>query len=139
MSDTGTGVPAELQEQLFEPFFRINRGDNRGSGLGLFICRGLAQLMGGNIVLESSSEQGTTFKVTLILESAELPISEAHGETDSPDLTGRRVLIADDSSINRIMFKSMLAGSGCEILEAADGVQAIAQVQTQAPTLSLWT
>ena len=135
VSDTGTGVPSELQEQLFEPFFRINRGDNRGSGLGLFICRRLAQLMGGNIVLESSSERGTTFKVTLILESAELPISEAHVETDSPDLTGRRVLIADDSSINRIMFKSMLAGSGCEIFEAADGVQAIAQVQTLAPDI----
>ena len=62
VSDTGSGVPAELQDQLFEPFFRINRGDNRGSGLGLFICRRLAQLMGGNIVLESSSEQGTTFR-----------------------------------------------------------------------------
>ena len=135
VSDTGDGVPAELQDQLFEPFFRINRGDNRGSGLGLFICRRLAQLMGGNIVLESSSERGTTFKVTLMLERAELPVPQAHAEIDLPDLAGCRVLIADDSSINRIMFKSMLAGSGCEIFEAADGVQAIAQVQTQAPDI----
>ena len=135
ISDTGTGIPVDLQDQLFEPFFRINRGDNRGSGLGLFICRRLAQLMGGNVVLESSSERGTTFKVTLMLECAELPVSQAHAEIDLPDLAGCRVLIADDSSINRIMFKSMLAGSGCEILEAADGVQAIAQVQTQAPDI----
>lgn len=133
--DTGTGVPAELQDQLFEPFFRINQGDNRGSGLGLFICRRLAQLMGGNIELESSSSQGTTFKVTLTLESADLPVSENDIETDSPDLTGRRVLIADDSSINRIMFKSMLAGTGCAIVEAVDGIQAIAQVETQAPDI----
>ena len=135
VSDTGDGVPVELRDQLFEPFFRINRGDNRGSGLGLFICRRLAQLMGGNIVLESSSERGTTFKVTLMLECAELPVSQADAEIDLPDLAGCRVLIANDSSINRIMFKSMLAGSGCEILEASDGVQAIAQVQTQAPDI----
>ena len=135
VSDTGSGVPAELQDQLFEPFFRINRGDNRGSGLGLFICRRLAQLMGGNIVLESSSEQGTTFQVTVVLETANMPSPAANEPSKLPDVSGRRVLIADDSSINRIMFKSMLAGSGCEILEAADGVQAIAQVQTQAPDI----
>lgn len=86
ISDTGTGVPADLQDQLFEPFFRINRGDNRGSGLGLLICRRLAQLMGGNVVLEFSSEQGTTFKVTLILESANLPVSETSAQIDSPDI-----------------------------------------------------
>ena len=123
VSDTGSGVPAELQDQLFEPFFRINRGDNRGSGLGLFICRRLAQLMGGNIVLHSSSEP------------ANMQSPAANEPSKLPDVSGRRVLIADDSSINRIMFKSMLAGSGCEILEAADGVQAIAQVQTQAPDI----
>ena len=70
VEDTGTGIPEELKERVFEPFFRVDKSRSRemgGVGLGLALVREIAVLHGGGVTVESSSENGTTFVVTLPL------------------------------------------------------------------------
>ena len=70
VKDTGTGIPEDLKERVFEPFFRVDKSRSRemgGVGLGLALVREIAVLHGGSVTVESSSENGTTFSVTLPL------------------------------------------------------------------------
>jgi signal transduction histidine kinase len=64
VSDTGKGIPEELQDKIFEPFF-TTRGESGGTGLGLVLSRMMISEMGGHIQLESVPGQGTTFSVIL--------------------------------------------------------------------------
>ena len=70
VADTGPGIPADCRESIFQPFFRVDKSRSRemgGVGLGLALVRGIAVLHGGSVTVESSSENGTTFVVTLPL------------------------------------------------------------------------
>jgi len=64
VSDTGTGIPKELQRKIFDRFVKL---DNfiQGSGLGLSICKNIAKQLGGKITLESVEGQGSTFRFTM--------------------------------------------------------------------------
>ena len=62
VSDTGSGVPEEIHKNLLEPFV-TTKGPDRGMGLGLSICHGILRDYGASIVLEKTSEKGTTFKL----------------------------------------------------------------------------
>ena len=71
VSDTGMGIPPEYRDSVFQPFFRIDKSRSRkmgGVGLGLALVREIAVLHGGSVVVESSSDCGTTFGVTLPTE-----------------------------------------------------------------------
>ena len=70
VADTGPGIPADCRESIFQPFFRVDKSRSRemgGVGLGLALVREIAVLHGGSVTVESSSENGTTFVVTLPL------------------------------------------------------------------------
>ena len=70
VADTGPGIPADCRESIFQPFFRVDKSRSRemgGVGLGLALVREIAVLHGGSATVESSSENGTTFVVTLPL------------------------------------------------------------------------
>lgn len=70
VTDTGSGIPEECRESIFQPFFRVDKSRSRqmgGVGLGLALVREIAVLHGGNVCVESSSENGTTFAVKLPL------------------------------------------------------------------------
>jgi two-component system, NtrC family, sensor kinase len=64
VSDTGPGIPADIQEQIFEPFFSTKR-EGEGTGLGLYICRNIVAEHEGRLLLESVPDQGATFRVVL--------------------------------------------------------------------------
>ena len=64
VQDQGPGIPPELQERVFEPFFST-KGSRRGMGLGLALCRSIVERHGGSIVVDSTLGEGTTFRVTL--------------------------------------------------------------------------
>ena len=68
VSDTGCGIPNDLRENVFQPFFRVDKSRSRkmgGAGLGLALVREIAVLHGGKAEIEESSDQGTSFLITL--------------------------------------------------------------------------
>jgi signal transduction histidine kinase len=93
VSDEGRGIPAAMQESIFERFHQVDATDSRnkgGTGLGLAICRTIVQQHGGKIWVESQVGKGSTFFFTVPLaESAEAPPSRAEAENaDVPLSTG---------------------------------------------------
>ena len=64
IEDTGTGIPLEVQERIFQPFF-TTKPIGQGTGLGLSICRGIVTALGGQISFQSRPPSGTTFRVVL--------------------------------------------------------------------------
>jgi signal transduction histidine kinase/ActR/RegA family two-component response regulator len=140
VSDTGIGIPAEQQDQIFDEF---NQGDistarrHGGTGLGLAIAQRLVKLMGGNLQVHSQVGQGSTFEFTLELETVSPPIAansvlphQIMPTTAAalPSLDGtRRVLVVEDHPVNQILARTALQRLGCEVDIASggkDGVQA---------------
>ncbi len=122
VTDTGVGIPEEKLGSIFERFVQVDDGSSRkyeGSGLGLAICKQLAALMGGEIGVESRLDQGSTFWVTLQLSDAEPP-AEQIADSVSTDVAGRRVLVVDDNTLNRRIFKLQLDGFGIEATMVPD-------------------
>jgi signal transduction histidine kinase len=98
VSDTGAGIPPELQERIFEPFF-TTKPVGVGTGLGLAICHSIVSQMGGELTLESEPGKGSLFRIALPLgewvrESAAAP--PAGSTSATPGTRGRRVLVIDD-------------------------------------------
>ena len=137
VSDTGIGMTGAQQSRLFVPFSQADSSTTRrfgGTGLGLSIVRRLAQLMGGDVAVESSPGAGSTFTVTLRLLAApadsplaELPaIDRAPGETAPaaapPNPAGNRVLVVDDHPVNREVLVRQLRTLGIASDAAADGL-----------------
>jgi len=126
ISDTGPGIPADQQANLFDRFTQGDVSTTReygGTGLGLSICQDLVQLMDGTIEVQSSSDTGSTFKVRIVVKADD-------GDErflDSPDaqhIRGRRVLVVDDNQINLRVVGLMLAGYGCRVETIANPLAA---------------
>jgi two-component system sensor histidine kinase/response regulator len=102
ITDTGIGIPRSVQSGLFQPFVQADSTTTRrfgGTGLGLVICKRLAELMGGAIGLVSAPGRGSTFWFTAQLDPA---APTAPRPPDAPaDFTGHRTLIVDDNATNR--------------------------------------
>lgn len=127
--DQGGGVPASIHDRLFEGLEPGEHGQAKGPGLGLALARVLLELVDGQIALESTSENGSTFRVSVPvglrpLESKAL--DSIRNEEEQPfQLNGRVILVADDTEPNRIMIGEMLANTGAALLEAGDGEAAV--------------
>ena len=67
IADTGPGIPIDDMPHLFEPYWSTSRGRQRGTGLGLYICRAIVEAHGGTLSVESSFGAGTTFRIILPL------------------------------------------------------------------------
>ena len=129
VSDTGIGIPSELQARLFESFTQADASSTRqygGTGLGLAISKQLAELMGGRIGVESDPGQGSTFWFTARFERS----SPAAAALPAPvDLTGVRVLAVDDNRVNREVIEQNLLGLGMRPTTAGDAREALSQLQ----------
>ncbi len=124
VTDTGGGMPPEVQARAFEPFF-TTKGLGQGTGLGLATVFGIVTQSGGHIAIESEVSVGSTFKVYL-------PKVEQQPErlnSPSRNVTRRRgtetVLFAEDEAGVRQLMSRILARSGYLVLEAADGNEAV--------------
>ena len=137
--DSGVGMPLSAQAGVFEPFQQADETISRrfgGTGLGLPISRRLARALGGDITLASVEGEGSTFTVTISTGSLDnvrlLSMSEAAATSRSTvkqasnvDLTGVRILVADDTSANRDFFSHTLKRAGAEVETAEHGQAAI--------------
>ena len=124
VSDTGTGMPPEVQKRIFEPFF-TTKEKGKGTGLGLSIIHGIVKQSGGEIWLYSEPGSGTTFKIYLprVFETAD---SWKRAETGSVMPRGSEtVLLVEDENSVKKMVREILSKLGYAVLVAGDGQAAL--------------
>jgi len=144
--DTGIGIRAELLRQLFQPF---NQGDASvsrrfgGTGLGLAISRHIAELLGGELTVQSTFGQGSTFSLTLptgdlqgvrMLPSPAEALEESvpePGLSTGKELAGVRVLLAEDGFDNQVLIRTVLGKAGAEVEIAENGRVAVDKAQAE--------
>jgi signal transduction histidine kinase/CheY-like chemotaxis protein len=132
--DTGVGIPAEKQEQLFQKFTQADSSTTRrfgGTGLGLAISKQLVELLGGRIGMESTPGRGSTFWFTLPL--VEAPTAPEPGGHPAPlsapsepntEASSGRVLVAEDNLVNQMFVMKVLKKLGYTADLAANGREA---------------
>lgn len=150
--DTGIGIAPEVQETIFSAFSQADTSTTRrfgGTGLGLTICRQLVNLMGGSLRLQSRQGQGSEFSFTVPLQllpasrlsspdmqalladanadarEAVAAVAQDPGTPEEHVLAGVRVLVVDDSEINRDVVNHILCDQGAVPSFACDGRQAL--------------
>ncbi len=130
VSDTGIGIPPEVQTRLFHPFTQADVSTTRkfgGTGLGLAICKQLVGLMGGHIGLESTPGQGSRFFFSLPLPVASPPSVPALPPAP-PSIQGKYLLVVDDHPINRKVVRYQACRWGLQVEEAASGAEALTKM-----------
>ncbi|MCO8017976.1 response regulator [Brevundimonas diminuta] len=139
VADTGAGVKPELQPRLFDLFsqgddsLRRNQG---GAGVGLSAARLNARAMGGDVVLVSSSPQGSVFRLTARLAKAtgkppaRMTTESGCVETHGPERP-LRTLLVDDHPGNRLVLRMMMEAAASDIVEAVDGLDAVEAAAAQ--------
>ena len=143
VTDTGIGLDAEQRARLFQPFTQADSSTTRrygGTGLGLSIVRRLADLMNGDITVESAPDVGSTFTVNLVLQAApaDSPLNQLL-KRDSFQISGAtqaaedrpRVLVVDDHPVNRDVLVRQLALLGIAADTCEDGVEALAALESR--------
>lgn len=130
VSDTGIGIPAELQERLFQPFEQLDASLSRqfeGTGLGLAITKRLVDLMNGSISVSSVVGQGSQFTVQIpfALDSRPAVAAMAGELSEIKSWMGAHVLLVEDNKINREMAHDLLVLLGLKVSVAGEGMQAL--------------
>jgi CheY-like chemotaxis protein len=126
VSDTGTGMSAEVAARAFEPFF-TTKAPGRGTGLGLSTVHGIVEQSGGTVRVATTEGLGTTFIVALPLADAAPAAAEpdaAHGE--EPDRGVGTVLLVEDEESVRVIAQRVLERAGYRVLTARHGADALA-------------
>ncbi len=111
VKDSGIGIPPERQGALFQSFSQVDASTTRkygGTGLGLAICKRLAELMGGGVGLSSEAGKGSTFWFSARLQHAQAPANAMADAVPLAGLTGKSVVVVDDTPLNlRILDKQL--------------------------------
>ncbi|MCI8468292.1 MAG: transporter substrate-binding domain-containing protein [Eggerthellaceae bacterium] len=165
--DNGVGMSEEYLPHIFEPFSREDKpaaaGGQQGTGLGMAIVRNTVRMMGGDVEVESTLGEGTTFTVTLFLTPAPAAPgqddvreasagqdaavddagAEAAGTASDPidlmelvaqvDLLGKRALLVEDNELNAQIAEEILGMTGLSFERAHDGAEGVAMMEASAP------
>ncbi|VXB83314.1 cell cycle histidine kinase CckA [Brevundimonas sp. G8] len=140
VSDTGPGVPPELVDKIFEPFF-TTKAVNEGTGMGLATVYGIAQQAGGHITVSNIEGAGAAFRIFLPAageaELAEVLPVEVKVKTPR-DLSGAgRILFVEDEDAVRGIAARLLRQRGYEVIEAADGEEALLLAEEHAGQIDM--
>ncbi len=130
VTDTGIGMTEEQRSRLFLPFEQADASTAArygGTGLGLAISQNLVVEMGGEISVTSMVGEGSAFSFTLTFAKSEtVALEQIKDQPDSPlDLSGKRILLAEDIAINRIILKELLQETQVLITEAENGEEVV--------------
>ncbi|MFC3909164.1 ATP-binding protein [Legionella dresdenensis] len=155
--DTGVGIPADIQDKIFDRFFRANpsiKGIHRGHGVGLHIAQKYVELLGGKIELTSTPGVGTTFFFTLSVEAGKAEEVSTDSELDQntseyntiPEIhhtviaepkpveynnNAPVMLIVEDNLIALHLAEIIARQAGCQFCSAPDGEQALAMIKNK--------
>jgi len=134
VTDTGIGIAPENLARIFDDFVTLDPSFARnagGTGLGLGIVRRIVTRMGGEITVDSTPGQGSSFRLILPLEVTEaLPLpspTQLHPATPC----GMHVLVVEDNDFNRLIVREMLAQDGHHVTEARDGLEGVARAEAE--------
>ncbi len=139
VQDTGEGIPQERQEKLFDSFTQVDSSTTRkygGTGLGLAICRQLAELMEGEVGVNSTVGEGATFWCRIPMREFK---EETQGKVDEqktvkdttfrPESSQYRILVAEDNKVNQIVTQKILEKAGYEVDIVETGTEAVKAVE----------
>lgn len=139
VEDQGIGIPADHLSHLFKEFQQADASITRrfgGTGLGLAISKKLANLMQGDVGVNSQEGHGSTFWFTAAVtpalqEVSEAPATQLSRSTPPAYFKGLNILLVDDNELNRLVGQEMLEEAGFIVELACDGLQALSCVQTK--------
>jgi two-component system, cell cycle sensor histidine kinase and response regulator CckA len=141
--DTGSGIPPEILEKIYEPFF-TTKGVGEGTGLGLATVYGIVKQTGGHIFVDSTQGKGTCFTILLpshdpkSVDEADDQPEEAAASAPRLDLTGAgTILLVEDEDAVRLFGARALRNKGYEVIEAKNGEEAFEILKTDADSIDL--
>jgi len=130
VSDTGSGVPPDVLPRIFEPFFTTKTPD-KGTGLGLAVCRGVVEQHGGVIRADSAPGAGAAFSVFIPVRQP-IAVPAPTADTDAYKKGNERVLVADDQPYVLRAVERALTMYGYDVVSVGDGEAAIEAVKDSA-------
>ena len=129
IKDTGIGMSEDFLKNIFQPFVQADQGARsqyKGTGLGMAIVKELLDRMDGTIQIDSVENQGTSIHVVIPFEIAEEPADvQEVSELPKENLSGCRILLAEDNELNREIAVFLLKDEGISVTEVEDGRQAL--------------
>jgi len=136
VTDTGTGIPQEVKDRIFEPFY-TTKAVGRGTGLGLSTVSSIVKSHGGFMTVYSEVGRGTTFRVYIpAAKEGELKRQQESKE-EIPGGKGELILVVDDEDSIREITKAMLENHGYQVTTANDGAEALAVYAKQQSQIKL--
>ena len=136
--DDGAGIPDEVKERIFDPFFSTK--GSSGTGLGLAVSFGIVQRRGGTFDVQSVADIGTVFTLRLPLaaKGTAPPIDEPVSDTPVDEVShGGRVVVAEDDDLVRELLVHILTDGGYEVSAACNGLEALSIIAEKTPDLVL--
>jgi two-component system sensor histidine kinase RpfC len=128
VQDTGIGIPKELHQNIFEPFFQASEGTTRkygGTGLGMSIAKEIVTLMGGDLLVESEPGKGSHFYFDLRFPKVVKTAQKNVAVVNVPAVCGKKILVADDNATNLILIKELLERDQHQVTVASNGQEAL--------------
>jgi len=144
VSDNGPGIPPELMTKIFEPFF-TTKAVGEGTGMGLAMVYGVVEQSGGHVAVDSRPGEGAAFRIflpewTAKPEEEAKPAAEAAqpAKAQPRDLSGAgKILFVEDESAVRTVAARLLRARGYEVIEAADGEEALVLAEENAGSIDM--
>jgi PAS domain S-box-containing protein len=134
VADTGVGIAHDKTDSIFDAFTQADSSTTRkygGTGLGLTIVKRLVEMYGGAIAVESEVGKGSTFSFTAEFTTRPAPVTLAL-DPASMDLAGMRILVVDDTAVNRVILDSALTSRGVLVTCVASGQAALEEIDRAA-------
>jgi len=131
--DTGIGISPDDLKTIFSKYRQVYPSGGAkygGTGLGLTICKNLIELQDGSLSVSSRENEGSTFSFIIPYEKARMSkiLSDNTGQIDLNKLKGRKILLVEDDSVNRLLGKTILEKFGCSYELALNGKETIAKI-----------
>ena len=134
VADTGIGIAPDKTESIFDAFTQADSSTTRrygGTGLGLTIVKRLVEMYRGQITVESELGKGSTFSFTAEFKTRPAPVAVAL-DAASVDLAGMRILVVDDTAVNRMILSEALTSRGVLVTCVASGQAALDEIDRAA-------